>query len=76
MVFIKQTNRPSHGPISAKQVSLIKTHIYGLTFTNEGFLISGGSGEFVFSISAQSDNFEILALCSAKEKVQNGLETN
>ena len=54
---------------------LDKNHIYESTFTNEVFFISGGSGDFVFSISAKSDNFEILALCSAKQKVQNGLET-
>ena len=49
---------------------LDKNHIYESKLTNGAFFISGRSGGFTFSISAQSDNFEILALCSAKQKVQ------
>ena len=54
---------------------LDKNYIYESTFTNEVFFISEVSEDFEFSISAKSDNFEILALCSAKQKVQNDLET-
>ena len=33
------------------------------------FLKQGGSGSFVFSISAKSDNFEVLTLLSAEQKI-------
>ena len=49
---------------------LDKNHIFGSKLTNGVFLKSGGSGDFIFSISAQSDNFEILTLCSAWQKLQ------
>ena len=38
--------------------------------TNRVFLISKESGDFAFSILTQSDNFEILPLCSAKQKAR------
>ena len=40
---------------------LDKNYIYESKLTNGVFLISGGPGDFTFSISAQSGNFEILA---------------
>ena len=55
---------------------LDKNQNYGLKLINGVFLISGGSGGFAFSISAQSDNFEILALCSAEQKLQKAKATN
>ena len=58
-------NRPMWGPVSL----LDKNCIYRSKLTNGVVLISGGPGDFVFSISAQSDDFEILTLCSAWENL-------
>ena len=47
---------------------LDKNHIYGSKLTNGVFLISGGSGDFAFSISSKSDNFEILPYAVPSKK--------
>ena len=47
----------------------VNFHIYGSKLTKLGFLESVGSGGSRFLISAKSDNFEILTLCSAQQKL-------
>ena len=49
-------------PIWKAAIILNKNHIYGSNLANWVFLESGGTGGFVFSIWAISDNFENLTL--------------
>ena len=62
MDFIKQDCLAKMSPFEDLFSLLGKNHIYGSKLTNEVILISGGSADFVFSISAQSDTFDFLAL--------------